>query len=147
MKFFIRLIGTGLGSGFSPVASGTAGSLIAALIWWFFLSSLNSYQQIAVILLAFLIGIPICTQLESEYGHDPSQAVFDEFVGQWTALLFLPKTLPALAAAFLIFRVMDVWKPFPAHISQKLPGGLGIMIDDLIAGVYTCLLVHLLRIL
>lgn len=103
--------------------------------------------QIAFVLIAFLVGIPACSALEAQYGHDPSQAVFDEFVGQWTALLLLPKTLPFLIAAFLIFRALDIWKPFPARDSQKLPGGLGIVIDDLIVGVYTCLLLHLARFL
>ncbi len=141
MRFLLRLVGSGLGSGYAPVASGTVGSAIGLLIW-ILLPSLTAYQQIAFVGVTFLIGVPICTQMEKTYGYDPSQATFDEFVGQWTALILLPKTLPYLAASFLIFRALDVWKPFPARGSQKLPGGWGIMIDDLIVGVYTCLLLH-----
>ena len=95
------------------------------------------------VILSFLIGVPICTRMEKDYGHDPGQATWDEFVGQWTALFLLPKIPSILIASFLIFRALDIWKPFPARRSQKLPGGWGIMVDDLIVGVYTCLLLHL----
>ncbi len=135
-------LGSGLGTGFSPVASGTAGSLVALLLWWLVQPYMAPWMQIVLILVTFLLGIPLCTRMETRYGHDPAQATFDEFVGQWVALLFLPRTLPFYLAAFIIFRALDVWKPFPARVSQNLPGGLGIMIDDLIVGIYTCLLLH-----
>jgi len=138
-----KIIGTGFGSGYSPVASGTAGSFVALLIW-VALPDMSLLQQVAFIAVTFLVGIPICTALEKEYGKDPSQAVWDEFVGQWVSLFMLPKTLPILVASFLIFRALDVWKPFPANDSQKLPGGWGIMVDDLIVGIYTAGLLHLI---
>jgi len=142
LKYIIRLIGSGLGSGYAPLAPGTAGSLVALLIW-VILPPMSAACQIAVIIVTFLIGVPICTRMEKDYGHDPGQATWDEFVGQWTALFLLPKTPSILIASFLIFRALDVWKPFPARRSQKLPGGWGIMVDDLIVGVYTCLLLHI----
>ena len=104
---------------------------------------MNGFGQIALVIITFAIGIPVCTAMEKTYGHDPKEAVFDEFVGQWTALLFLPKTIPILIASFLIFRALDVWKPFPAGKSQKLPGGWGVMTDDLIVGIYTAVALHL----
>ena len=140
MKFFVKLLGSGLGTGYSPFASGTVGSF-AALLIWILLPSLTGFQQASLIVVTFFIGVPICTQMEATYGHDPSQATFDEFVGQWISLFLLPKTPVYLAASFILFRALDVWKPFPARDSQKLPGGWGIMIDDVIVGVYTCLLV------
>ncbi len=103
--------------------------------------------QIALIIITFSIGIPICTAMEKRYGEDPKQAVWDEFVGQWVALFLLPKTIPILIASFLIFRALDVWKPFPANDSQKLPGGWGIMVDDLIVGIYTAVILHAVIIL
>ncbi len=142
MKFLIKLIGTGLGTGYSPLASGTVGSFVALLIW-IVLPPLNAFAQIGLIIITFTAGIPICTALEKQYGNDPKQATWDEFVGQWTALFLLPKTLPILIASFLIFRALDIWKPFPARRSQKLSGGLGVMIDDLIVGIYTAVLLHL----
>ncbi|MCX6640965.1 MAG: phosphatidylglycerophosphatase A [bacterium] len=138
MKFIIKAIGSGLGTGYAPVASGTVGSL-AALLIWILLPPLRPTTQIILVVVTFFIGVPICTQMENTYGHDPKQATFDEFVGQWISLLFLPRTIPVYIASFLIFRALDVWKPFPARVSQKLPGGWGIMIDDVIVGVYTCL--------
>jgi phosphatidylglycerophosphatase A len=120
------------------------GSLVALLIW-LLLPAMTAFQQIGFVAVTFLVGVPICGAMETQYGHDPKQATFDEFVGQWTALILLPKTLPYLAASFLIFRALDVWKPFPARGSQKLPGGWGIMIDDLIVGIYTCLALHAVK--
>jgi phosphatidylglycerophosphatase A len=140
------LIGSGFGSGYAPVASGTAGSFVALLIWYF-LPEMSAIQQIVFIAVTFFIGIPICTAMEKQYGHDPKQAVWDEFVGQWIALFLLPKTIWILVASFLIFRALDVWKPFPARRSQKLPGGWGIMIDDLIVGIYTVASLHFLLVI
>ena len=142
MNFLVKSIGSGFGSGYFPVASGTAGSLVALIIW-IALPEMSAPVQIALIAITFLIGIPICTSMERHYGEDPSQAVWDEFVGQWTALFLLPKTCPVLLASFLIFRALDIWKPWPARDSQKLKGGLGVMIDDLIVGIYTAGVLHL----
>ena len=144
MKFLVRLIGSGLGSGYVPVAPGTVGSSIALLIW-VILPEMKAAEQIALVAITFFIGIPVCRAMEADYGHDPRQATFDEVVGQWAALLLLPKTTAVLVASFLIFRAFDILKPFPARRSQKLPGGWGIMVDDLIVGIYTCLLIHLYR--
>ncbi|MBU0519502.1 phosphatidylglycerophosphatase A [bacterium] len=141
MKFLVKLIGSGFGSGYSPVASGTAGSAVAVGIW-LLLPEMTALGQLLFIAITFAIGIPVCTQMEKIYGHDPSQAVWDEFVGQWVALFMLPQIWWVILASFLIFRALDVWKPFPANGSQKLPGGWGIMVDDLIVGVYTVVILH-----
>jgi phosphatidylglycerophosphatase A len=146
LKFLVKLIGSGLGTGYSPVASGTAGSF-AALLIWILLPSLTALQQASLIVVTFFIGVPVCTQMETEYGHDPKQATVDEFVGQWISLFLLPKTPAYLAASFILFRALDVWKPFPARDSQKLRGGWGVMVDDLIAGIYVCGLLHLVRVI
>jgi phosphatidylglycerophosphatase A len=68
--------------------------------------------------------------------------VFDEVVGYWAAMLFLPKKLWIAILGFFVFRVMDIVKPFPAGRSQRLPGGWGVMMDDLMAGVYSCVVLH-----
>lgn len=142
MKFLLRLIGSGLGTGYLLPAPGTFGSVVGLGVWLLF-PPLAGWQQVILVGVAFFAGVPICAQMEAEYGHDPRQATFDEVVGQWAALILVPKTAGYLAASFLIFRVLDVWKPFPARVSQKLPGGWGIMVDDLIVGAYTCLLLHI----
>ncbi|MBP1683246.1 MAG: pgpA, partial [Ignavibacteriaceae bacterium] len=75
---------------------------------------------------------------------DPSQCTIDEVVGTWVALIALPKTLLIVLTSFLIWRALDIIKPFPARTSEKLPGGFGIMIDDVIAGFYSLIIVHLI---
>jgi len=146
LNLITKIIGSGFGSGYFPFASGTAGSFVALLIW-IALPEMTAPVQIALIIITFSIGIPICTAMEKRYGEDPKQAVWDEFVGQWVALFLLPKTIPILIASFLIFRALDVWKPFPANDSQKLPGGWGIMVDDLIVGIDTAVILHAVIIL
>ena len=76
-------------------------------------------------------------------GHDAHPIIIDEMVGQWLAVAFLPKEWLPWGIAFVLFRVFDVLKPFPIHRSQKLPGGWGIMIDDVLAAVYTMVLVRI----
>jgi phosphatidylglycerophosphatase A len=71
--------------------------------------------------------------------------VIDEVAGMLASVLWLPRTLPVLLAAFFLFRLFDIWKPFPARRSQALPGGLGVVVDDLIAGAYAMLVIHAAR--
>ena len=128
-------MGTGLGIGMAPVAPATVASLAAVLLYGF--SSLDEDSTGFFLLcgLAFLAGIWACHTLITEADHDPKRAVWDEFAGMWITCLFVPKTLPWLVAAFVVFRVLDILKPWPIRRFERLPGGLGIMTDDLVAGV------------
>ena len=140
------LVGTGAGLGYAPFASGTFGSLLAlplALICW----SLGGHLGVA---LGCAIAIPLCWWaaggVERALGRkDPGEIVSDEIAGQWVALLALPPSPRWWLAAFLAFRLFDVWKPGPIGRLEKRGGAFGIMIDDLLAGVAACLLVHALR--
>jgi phosphatidylglycerophosphatase A len=76
---------------------------------------------------------------------DPGVIVIDEVAGMLLSVLLLPRTIPVLLAAFVLFRVFDVWKPFPARTSQHLPGGWGVMVDDLVAGAYALVVLLLAR--
>ncbi len=134
-RLLIFSIGTGLGAGYAPLAPGTAGSLLAVIV--FLLWPQNALCWIFVTLFFLLIGIPVSTFIEKEKGEDPSLVVIDEVVGQWTTLLFLPFFNWKVAlAGFFLFRLFDIWKPFPINLSQKLPAGWGIMVDDVLAGIY-----------
>ncbi|MDA0262971.1 MAG: phosphatidylglycerophosphatase A [Chloroflexi bacterium] len=127
-------LGTGLGLGLAPIAPATVASLAAVLLYGF--SPLNE-DSVGFFLLCgvgFLVGTWACQTLITQADHDPKRAVWDEFIGLWVTCLFLPKTLPWLAAAFVVFRVLDIWKPWPIRRFERLPGGLGIMADDLAAG-------------
>lgn len=135
------ILATGFGTGYSPYASGTAGSLAALLIFIFI--PLSDYIWLGIIILMFIIGIWASETVERERGTDPAIVVIDEFVGQWIALLFLPQMVWIFVADFLVFRLLDIIKPFPAADLEELGGGLGIMLDDLIAGIYTNIALHL----
>jgi len=139
------IIATGFGVGYIPVIPGTAGSLVALLIFIFLPLDHNIWLLICLIL--FCIGIWVSNTVETEKGKDPGIVVIDEYVGQWISLLFLPRTLWIFIAAFVLFRVLDIIKPFPAAKFEKIRGGTGIMMDDLIAGIYTNILIHLIMLL
>ena len=139
------LIGTGLGSGLAPLAPGTVGSLLALLIYSFSPVDEDSVALYALIGVGFFVGIWATGALISSSDPDPRRAVFDEFVGMWVTCLFLPKTVAWLAAAFFCFRVLDIVKPWPIRRLERLHGGLGIMSDDLLAGIYGAALLNGLR--
>jgi len=138
------LLATGFGSGYSPIAPGTAGSLVGLALYWP-LVRLPAAAQLAALTVLSALGVWAATGLARRIGQeDPSVVVVDEIAGMWVALLFLPFTAFTAVAAFLLFRVMDVIKPFPAGRLERLPGGLGIVADDLMAGIYANLAVRLL---
>ena len=142
LKGLIYAIGTGLGTGYAPIAPGTAGSLLAVIL--FLLWPQNTIFWLLMAIAFFICGVPVASAIEKEQGEDPSLVVIDEVVGQWLALLFLPAVNWSIAgAAFFLFRFFDVWKPFPIDYSQKLNGGWGIMVDDVIAGIYANLVLQI----
>ena len=135
-------VATGFGSGYSPVAPGTAGSLVGLLLFWP-LRTLPAVFQVALVAVVFLGGTAAATSVARRVGIvDPGIVVVDEVVGMWASLLFLPFTLGTAAAGFVLFRIMDVVKPYPARQLEDLPGGWGIMSDDLMAGVYANLVLR-----
>jgi len=128
MKKLILFLATGLGSGYSPIMPGTVGSLVATIIIWAY--PLTWWQ----IGLLTLLGIYICGQGEKLLGEtDPGKIVFDEFCGMFVAAWQL-ESLPLIIAAFLLFRLFDITKPFLINRLQAWPGGWGVMADDLAAG-------------
>ncbi len=127
-------MGTGLGLGLAPIAPATVASLAAVLVYGLSPLGEDSVGFFLLCGLGFLAGIWACQTLITDEDHDPSRAVWDEFIGLWVTCLFLPKTFIWLAAAFVVFRVLDILKPWPIRRFERLPGGLGIMADDLAAG-------------
>jgi phosphatidylglycerophosphatase A len=95
-----------------------------------------------LIIVFTILGIWSAGYVEKEIGDDPAIVVIDEVVGQWIALLFIPFTLIPVITAFILFRVFDIFKPFPIDQSQALKGGYGIIIDDIIAGVYANIIIQ-----
>lgn len=141
-------IATGFGAGFSPFASGTVGSLVA-LLPYLLLRELSLEIYLTVIVMAFALGIWV-SQIVVRKVHieDPSIIVWDEFVGQWIALTFAPHNWCWVIVGFLLFRLFDIWKPWPVSwADQSLKGGWGVMTDDALAGVYAALCLGIIYIM
>ncbi|MFQ5791769.1 MAG: phosphatidylglycerophosphatase A [Acidobacteriota bacterium] len=130
--------------GYFPVAPGTAGSAAALLVDWG-LRTVGSPVIHGVVLLVLAVGGVHASGLaEKELAEkDPSVVVIDEVVGMLAALYLIPLSGLGILAGFLLFRLLDIVKPFPCRQAEKLPGGVGIVADDVIAGVYTNLLLRL----
>jgi len=134
-RIFDHVFGTVLGIGHIPVVPATWTSLfVAALFWALQIDDLAI--QIALLVLFTATGIPACGGLEREYGEDPKQATADEAAGQTLTLLAVPLDPITVGVGFVLFRIFDVLKPPPARQLEDLHGGLGIVADDLAAGVY-----------
>lgn len=141
INFLEKLIGSGLYSGYSPVASGTVASFVALLIY-FIPGFERLYIIIPVSILFSLYGITLGSKFENIYGKDPKQCTIDEFVGMWISLIALPKTIGIAITTFFIWRILDIIKPPPARKLEKLKGGFGIIIDDVVSAIYTLLIMH-----
>jgi phosphatidylglycerophosphatase A len=123
------------GVGYAPIAPGTVGSAATVLVLWLFPVSVVS--RLVFLLVVTVAGIAASTRVERLTGRkDPGIIVVDEVAGMTLSVLWLPLTPAVLVVAFLLFRAFDIVKPFPADRSQRLRGGLGVMVDDLIAGAY-----------
>ena len=129
-------IGSGFGSGLAPWAPGTMGSLLALVPWWLWLRALPPTIYLLAVAVAFLIGIWASRWCIDRTGiADPGFVVWDEFVGLWLALAWLPEGWPWVVAGFALFRLFDIWKPWPVRWADRaVHGGIGVMLDDLLAG-------------
>ncbi len=135
--------GACLGIGLFPVAPATVASFAAVVVYWLSPLSGDSYGFFLLIALSVPLGVWATGSLITAEDPDPHRAVWDEVAGMWLTCLLLPKTLPWLAAAFVCFRILDVLKPWPIRRFERLPGGLGIMADDLAAGVVGAVAINL----
>jgi phosphatidylglycerophosphatase A len=165
------IIGSGFGAGFSPIAPGTAGSLAAALILYFVSWQLIDspvFQTAAlvvslmvvslmVIVVGFFVGVWATGKMSTPEAPDPGTAVWDEYVGMWIgglATVCMGWILgfgwlfwaSGILVSFVIFRCMDVWKPWPCRQLEQLHGGWGIMLDDVAAGLITLVIMSLLHV-
>ncbi|MFH0733768.1 MAG: phosphatidylglycerophosphatase A [bacterium] len=137
------LFGSGFYTGNIKFASGTFGSL-AGLIIYLIPGFENPTIMLFFISLFTVIGIKIGTKFEKTYGKDPKEFTLDEVVGMWISLLFIPKKIWYIALVFIIWRAMDIIKIPPARQAEKLKGGLGIMLDDIIAACYCLIITNLI---
>jgi len=139
---FAITIASTFGSGYFPIAPGTVGAAVAAVLLWFTPTvSLTLFAGATV--LFFFLGVWVSSKSEQVWGHDAGRINWDEFVGMMITVFALPKTWHVFLAGFLLFRLFDIIKPFPANVSQKLPGGWGVMVDDVIAAIYSNIILQI----
>lgn len=143
------VLSTLLGIGFIPLMPGTFGTLAAALLYLSLPTSwLNSFPGLiylsGAIVALFFLGVFVSGRAERKLGHDAGCIIIDEFVGYFLCVLFLPKSLLMAIYTFVVFRVFDIAKPQPIRLSQKLKGGWGVMVDDVLAAVYTNLFMQIM---
>jgi phosphatidylglycerophosphatase A len=140
-----KIIATVFFIGYIPFAPGTFGSLAGLAFIWIFKPDFS--WQIVILITVFIIGILCSNIIERESGiKDSKHIVIDEFVGYMASIMFLPLTIRYIIAAFLAFRFFDILKPPPIrNIEKTFHGGLGIMIDDLLAGIFTNILLQIWR--
>jgi phosphatidylglycerophosphatase A len=141
----ILFLGSGTYLGYIPWASGTFGSLWGLPIFYW-LPALPVWNQIIILIGSIFLAIFIAGSAEKILkSKDPSQVVIDEIVGYMTAMVGVPFSWTAAITGFLIFRIMDILKPYPIRkIDQNLSGGWGIVLDDVLAGVYTRIILSLI---
>lgn len=148
MKSLSKIIATFFGVGYFPVAPGTLTSLIVVLLYKFYLHSLSWPFYLLLLFLLFSVGIFTSTKYSLEIKkHDPRRIVIDEAFGQLLVLFQIGESwgtgwLPLLSC-FLLFRIFDIIKPFPIKKVEMLPGGWGIVMDDLVAAVYAGVIINL----
>lgn len=145
-----KTLGTAFGAGYWPWGPGTMGAAAGTLVWWL-ASLVLSYHTLffvtlAAIVIVTLLSVPSIKRLEQEWGPDPSRVVIDEVVGVWICLLAVPSPFildvcntPAwwwISGAFVLFRFFDIVKPLGVRSMEELPGGWGVMADDILAGIY-----------
>jgi phosphatidylglycerophosphatase A len=123
-------------AGWSPIAPATVGSAVVVAIGWF-LPVPSLPAALAILAAGTLVAVWIATEAEKDLGHDAGPIVIDEVIGQSIALFFAPHRPLVFVAAFFLFRLFDIWKPLGAREAQVLPGGWGIVADDVIAGLTT----------
>ena len=136
----------GFGSGLSPFAPGTAGTLVA-IPFIFVLRGMGSIGFWVALVLLFLLGVLLCGHVSRKLGvHDHGGIVWDEMVGYWLSAAFVPLQWPWLLMAFLLFRFFDILKPWPIRqLDQKVSGGFGIMLDDIVAAIFSVIILAALQ--
>lgn len=136
-KYLSRTIATVFFVGYIPFASGTFGTLAGLGAIW--LLSLDNFHIVVIAGVGILVGTVSAHVAEKDFHEkDSKYIVIDEFVGYFISIVFIPLTAGYMAAAFFLFRFFDVWKPFPIrNIEKTVNGGLGVMLDDVAAGIFT----------
>ena len=129
-----------------PLAPGTWSSFIASLLWFFLFDDIDLVALPVITILIFFIGIVSSQKIiYNTNENDPSRIVIDEWVGQWITFTFIPVNLSNFVIGLVLFRFFDIIKPFPVKSAEKLTGGWGIMMDDVVAGIMSFIILYILN--
>ncbi len=138
-----HFLGFGFGSGLIPLMPGTMGSL-AAVPLILAMGFVNVSIYIVITIFATVLGVLICKKVSEDLGvHDHGSIVWDEIAGMMVVFIAIPITWYNLLIGFVLFRIFDIWKPWPiSFLDKHIHGGFGIMIDDIVAGIFALLVMH-----
>lgn len=141
----IHFLAFGMGSGAAPYAPGTFGTAMAVLIYCL-LPPMSVVVYVAFLVITSLVGVYLCDKTSKDLGvHDHGGIVWDEFVGYWITMFLAPSGWVWIILGFIFFRVFDIWKPWPIKwIDKEVHGGVGIMLDDVLAGIMAALCIQAL---
>ncbi len=145
MSYLIKILATGFGVGYSPIAPGTAGTLVAIPVYYFLSENPSPLYEITLIGFFFL-SVWISENAEAFFGKkDDPRIVIDEVMGFLITMLWLPKAILFIILGFFLFRFFDILKPFPIRQwERKIKGGFGVVLDDVMAGIYANIILHLI---
>lgn len=150
MKTIYKLTATALGAGYSPFAPGTMGAIVGCLALWLFekynliSTTTTPLLFIGLIVITTILGIIATDKLESDWGKDPSKVVLDEVIGMWITMMFVPFTFLNVLIGFGLFRFFDIAKPLGIRNLESLKGGVGVMADDILAGIYANIVLQII---
>lgn len=152
MKIVYKIIASGFGTGFSPIAPGTAGSSLGCLLLvginFFFPQTDNNtftfyIYHLSFIILFTILGIISVNSLQNEWGNDSPKFTIDEISGMLISVFLIPFTLQNIFIGFVLFRFFDILKPFGIRSLEKVHGGWGVMLDDILAGIFANIILHI----
>ena len=145
MRRFILFLATGFGVGYVPIAPGTLGTLVAIPIYYY-LSEIPSPLYEITLVGFFFLSVWISENAERYFGKkDDGRIVIDEIMGFLITMLWIPKTILFIIVGFFLFRFFDILKPFPIRrLEKKLRGGYGVVLDDVLAGIYASIILHVI---
>jgi phosphatidylglycerophosphatase A len=142
-EFIVKTTASGLGTGYAPIFPGTWGTIPGVVLAWF-LFGLGWPLQVGLAVVMLALGVWAASAAEHYYGHDGKKIVIDEIAGMLVAYIMVPVVWQYYLLGFVIFRILDIIKPFPAAQSESLPRGWGVMADDFVVGVYTGIILQVL---
>ncbi|HZH37171.1 MAG TPA: phosphatidylglycerophosphatase A [Flavisolibacter sp.] len=145
MIVLYKIIATILGIGYIQKGAGTIAAFFCCLAWLFLKAGTSIWwMQLLVLTIIFFIGVFVSAQVEKEWGHDSNRVVIDELQGMMTALFLMPNDWRYLLVAFVLFRFFDIAKPLGIRRMEAFAGGWGVMLDDLLAGIYSNVLLQVI---